>query len=83
MRVQQLKQYLEKLSKEEVIDLYLQQRDDKEIFRSEILTNIYNQIIDIAHHQLNMFDSWDMIIPQRKFRAIFNKGGDYEDPDIT
>lgn len=83
MSDKQLKQYLQKLDKEQVIGLYLQKCHDQEFLRSEILTNIYNEIMDSACHQLNIFNKWDLIISQDKFKSIFNKGGSDEDSDIT
>lgn len=83
MNEQQLRQYLQNLNKEQIIELYLQKCYDQQFLKMETLASIYNQIIDKAHHQLNMFDSWDIIISQDKFRAIFNKGGSDEDSDIT
>ena len=79
----ELKEHLQKISKADVIELYLQKRYDQEMFKSEILTNIYNQIMDITYFQLNIFDKWDMIIPQDKFRLVFNKGENDEDSDNT
>ena len=64
MSEKQLKKYLQKLSKEQVIELYLQKYYDQEFLKTEILTNIYNQIIDNAHHQLTIFDTWDIVISQ-------------------
>lgn len=83
MSEKQLKQYLQKLNKEEVIELYLQKRHDQEFLKTEILTNIYNQIIDNAQHQLTIFDTWDIVISQSKLDQIFRKGGIYEDSDIS
>ena len=83
MKEQEIKQYLQTLNKEQIIELYLQKCYDQQFLKSEILANIYNQIINSAQHQLNMFDSWDIIISQDKFRAIFNKGGNDEDSNIT
>ena len=83
MSEKQLKKYLQKLSKEQVIELYLQKYYDQEFLKTEILTNIYNQIIDNAHHQLIIFDTWDIVISQEKFKSIFNKGGINENSDIT
>ena len=79
----ELKTYLQNLSKDQLINLYLQKRFDQEFIKLELLSSIYNQLIDCAHYQLNIFDSWDMIIPQDKFRAIFSKGGINEDTSNT
>ena len=83
MNEPQLRQDLESLTKEQIIELYLQKCYNQQFLKMEILESIYNQIIDKAHHQLNMFDSWDIIISQDKFREIFNKGGSDEDSNIN
>ena len=83
----QLKQYLNKLSKDKIIAIYLQkcydQKFNQELLKTEILANIYNQIIDSAHHQLTIFDTWDVVIPQDKLNKIFSKGGIDESSNIT
>lgn len=82
MNEQELKKYLQNLSKEKIIELYLQKSCDQELLKTKILTNIYNQIIDNAHHQLTIFDTWDVVIPQDKLNKIFSMGGKSENTNI-
>lgn len=83
MSDKQLKKYLQKLSKEQVIELYLQKYYDQEFVKTEILTKIYNQIMDTAYFQVSIFGGSDIVIPQTKFIEIFTNGGNNENTNIT